>query len=66
MSIKPKYVAMLAIIAQNPNRHKKHLNKLKGVAKKIAQAMITPDKVKHTKEYFAAKDIIQWAKNNRI
>lgn len=64
MSIEPKEVAALAILAQSPQKHGQIVRGLRGAARQIGQAMVNPNR-RSSRYSAAAKDIRDWAQSNK-
>ena len=64
MTIEPKYLAILSLIANNPPHRKYMLKSLSGISLKIGKEMVSPSG--KGKYYDCAMDIIEWSKNQKL
>lgn len=56
---------LLALLAQDPQRHKAIVNKLQGAAKDIGEALVGNSNSKSSEVKAAAKSLQTWAKRRR-
>ena len=65
MSIDPREVAALAILAQAPERNGHIVESLSGNARKIGEAMVNPNHAGNGRIDNAARAIKTWADSNK-
>jgi len=65
MSLEPKDVIALVILAQSPKRHAHVVKSLHGTARRIGKAIVKPNRSNSGKFFSAARDIQSWVENNR-
>ena len=65
MSLEPREVAALAILAQSPNDNEHIVESLQGTARQIGRAIVNPDQTDRRGIANVAKDIRDWADKNK-